>query len=159
MLSQQEQYEYQVMESKVRYDPPTRSSVVNYPFTDDLSILPDSKGQVIKIHQRLEKKLHKTNSLDASNQEFNKMLDNGSLVELSPQEIDMWDGAGHYISLQDVQNEDSDTSPLHIVPNSSLYDHNGLSLNSILMKVPNTLSYQWSIFNEWGPMMLGYALM
>ena len=75
------------------------------------------------------------------------MLDNDPLVELSPQDIDMWDGAAHYISLQDVQNEDSDTTPLRIVSNSSLSDRKGLSLNSILMKGPNTLSDQWSILN------------
>ena len=61
----------------------------------------------------------------------------------------MWDGAAHYISLQDVQNEDSDTTPLQIASNSSLSDRKGLSLNSILMKGPNTLSDQWSILNKW----------
>ena len=59
MLSQQEQYEYQVMESKVRYDPATQSFVVTYPFTEDPSILPDNKGQVMKTYQGLEKKLIK----------------------------------------------------------------------------------------------------
>ena len=67
MLSQQEQYEYQIMESKVRYDSPTQSFVVNYPFTEDPSILSDNKDQGTKIHQRLEKKLMKNQSLDAFN--------------------------------------------------------------------------------------------
>ena len=70
-------------------------------------------------------------------------------MELSQQEIDMWDGAAHYISLQDVQNEDLDTTLLYIVSNSSLSDCKGLSLNSILMKAPHTLSDQWSIINKW----------
>ena len=60
------------MESKVRYDPPTQSFVVTYPFTEDPSILPDNKGQVMKIHQRLEKKLIKNDRLQAFNQEFTK---------------------------------------------------------------------------------------
>ena len=142
MLSQQEQYEYQAIESKVRYNPLTQSFVVNYPFAGDPSILPDNKGQVSKIHQRLEKKLQKTHFLDEFNQEFNKVLDNGSLVKLSPQKIVMWDGVAYYISLQDVQNEDSDTTHLLIVSNSSLSYCKGLSLNSILMKGPNTLPDQ-----------------
>ena len=70
MLSQQEQYEYQVMESKVRYDPHTQSFVVNYPFNDDPSILPDNKDQVTKIYQRLERRLQMTHSLDAFNQKI-----------------------------------------------------------------------------------------
>ena len=93
-----------------------------------------------KIHLRLENKLIKADRLQDFNQEFNKMLTNGSLVEVSPEEMNMWDGPVHYISLQDVINEDSETTPLRIVSNSSLSDRNGLSLNSILMKGPNTLS-------------------
>ena len=97
----------------------------------DPSILSDNKGQVIKIHQRLEKKLLKNGTLEAFNQEFHKMISNGSLVELSPEEMQIWGGAIHYISLQAVLNEDSDTTPLRIVSNSSLSDRKGLSLNSI----------------------------
>jgi len=77
------------------------------------------------------------------------MLTKGSLVEVSPEEMNMWDGSVHYISLQDVINDDSETTPLRIVSNSSLSDRNGLSLNSILMKGPNTLSDQWIILNKW----------
>ena len=40
------------------------------------------------------------------------MLNNASLIELSPEEMQMWDGPVHYISLQDVINEDSDTTPI-----------------------------------------------
>ena len=66
------------------------------------------------------------------------MLNNDSFAELSPQDIDMWDGAAHYISLQDVQIRNSDTTPLRIVSHSSLSDRKGPSLNSIF----NTLSDQ-----------------
>ena len=149
MLSLQEQYEYQVMESKVRYDPLTQSFAVSYPFTEDPSILPNNVNQVIKIHLRLEKKLKRTGRLHAFNQEFDKMLQNESLVELSSEEMEIWDGPVHYISLQDVVNEESDTTPLRVVSNSSLSDRKGLSLNSILMKGPNTLSDQWDILNKW----------
>ena len=77
------------------------------------------------------------------------MVSNGSLVELSPEEMHIWGGPVHYISLQAVENEDSDTTPMRVVSNSSLSDRKGLSLNSILMKGPNTLSDQWSILNKW----------
>ena len=89
MLSQQEQYEYQVMESKVRYESSTQSFVVNYPYTEDPSVLSNNRGQVTKIHQRLENKLIKSDRLQDFNQEFNKMLTNGSLVEVSPKEMNM----------------------------------------------------------------------
>ena len=46
MLSQKEQYEYQVLESKLTYEPTTNTFFVSYPFTADPSILPNNKSQV-----------------------------------------------------------------------------------------------------------------
>ena len=77
------------------------------------------------------------------------MIQYGALVELSPDEMAMWDGPTHYVSLQHVINEDSTTTPIRIVTNSSLSDRCGISLNGILMKGPNTLCDQWSILNRW----------
>ena len=57
LLSQQEQYEYQVLEANLKYDKQAKQFHVSYPFTADPSILPNNKGQVIKIAERLEKKL------------------------------------------------------------------------------------------------------
>ena len=58
-----------------------------------------NQRQVTKIHQCLENKSIKTNRLLDFNQEFDKILNNGSLVELSPEGMNMWDGPVHYISL------------------------------------------------------------
>ena len=49
MLSLKDQYETQVIESKINYDPTLQQFKVSYPFTQDPSILPNNKGQVIKI--------------------------------------------------------------------------------------------------------------
>ena len=54
----------------------------------------------------------------------------------------------HYVSLQPVET-DSPTTPYRICTNSSLTSKNGLSLNSILMKGPNTLSDLWEIVTRW----------
>ena len=149
MLSQKEQYEYQVIESKIKYESATQTFVVSYPFTADPSVLPDNKMQVIKIAEREEKRLLKSDLLDIFNEEFNKLINYGALQELSTQELDLWDGPKHYVSLQHVIKEDSVTTPLRIVTNSSLSDRKGLSLNSILMKGHDTLSDQWAVLNKW----------
>ena len=149
MLSQQDQYEYQVLESKVEYDPNSQSFTVSYPFTEDPAILPDNKGQVIKIGEKEEKKLIKTGLLEPFNREFDKMLRHGAMVELSGPQLKMWKGPKHYVSLQHVLNDDSATTPFRIVTNSSLSNRNGVSVNSILMKGPNSLSDQWSVLNQW----------
>ena len=148
-LSQQEQYEYQIMESKVHFDEASKSFIVDYPFIEDPAVLPMNIGQVIKIAEREEKKLQKEGLMESFYLEFNKMTNCGALVELSKVDLELWKGPVHYVSLQHVLNNDSSTTPLRIVTNSSLSDRNGLSLNSILMKGPNTLSDQWEILTRW----------
>ena len=148
-LSLKDQYESQVIESKISYDQTLNQFVVSYPFTQDPSILPNNKGQVIKIAEREEKRLSKLNLLDAFNKEFDKMIAHGALVELHDTELEQWDGPTHYVSLQHVINEDSPTTPLRIVTNSSLSDRKGISLNGILMKGHDTLSDQWDVLTRW----------
>ena len=77
------------------------------------------------------------------------MLAHGALVELHDTELEQWDGPTHYVSLQHVVNEDSPTTPLRIVTNSSLSDRKGISLNGILMKGHDTLSDQWDVLTRW----------
>ena len=149
MLTQKEQYEYQVFESKIQYDSALNSFVVSYPFTEDPSILPNNRAQVTKIAERTERKLLKDGLMDNFNAEFDKLLAVGALVEITESEMNTWDGPTHYVSLQPVLNEESATTPLRIVTNSSLSDRNGLSVNSILMKGPKSLSDQWSVLTQW----------
>ena len=148
MLSQKEQYETQVIESKINYDATSKQFVVSYPFTQDPAILPNNKMQVLKIAEREEKRLIRSNLLNSFNQEFSKMLQYGALTEITDDEISMWDGPIHYVSLQHVVNEDSATTPLRIVTNSSLSDRKGVSLNSILMKGHDALADQWDILTK-----------
>ena len=147
--SQEEQYQYQVIESKIHYVEGENCFQVEYPFLDDPKILSENRGQVIKIAQREERKLEKEGLLQHFNEEFDKMLAYGAVVELSEEDMHIWTGAVHYVSLQHVLKEDSPSTPLRIVTNSSLSDKRGISLNSILMKGPNTLSSQWEILNRW----------
>ena len=86
--------------------------------------------------------------LECFNREFDKMINHGALVELTPADMQLWKGAVHYVPLQHVIKEDSPTTPFRIVTNSSLSNKHGVSLNS-LMKGPNTLSNQWEILTRW----------
>ena len=148
-LSQKEQYESQVIESKINYDQSSGQFIVAYPFTADPKILPNNRVQVIKIAEREEKRLTQNGYLDAFNQEFQKMQTLGALEKISDQELAMWGGAKHYVSLHPVINLDSATTPFRLTTNSSLSNRNGLSLNSILMKGHDTLSDQWDVVLRW----------
>ena len=156
-LSHKELYEYLEIESRVHYVEDSQCFRVSYPFSEDPAILPNNKNQVIRIAERLERQLMKNGRLSNFNSEFDRMLSRGTLVELSQEEIDMWEGPVHYISLQHVQNDESPTTPDRIVGNSSLSDKRGISLNSITMKGPNTLSDQWDILCKWRSREVGFC--
>ena len=148
-LSQQEQYEYHIIESKINYVESQQCFHVQYPFTDDPHSLSSNRAQVTKMAERLEKKLMKEVNLSHFNKELDKMISHRAIVELTKEDMESWCGAVHYVSFQHVIKEDSPTTPLRIVTNSSLSDRRGISLNNILMKGPNTLSNQWEILNRW----------
>ena len=55
---------------------------------------------MIKKAEREKKTLVKSNLLEAFNNEFDKMIRLGALVELKDTEIKQWDGPKHYTALQ-----------------------------------------------------------
>ena len=130
-MSQREQYEYRIIESKVIYDTNQGCFHVQYPFTEDPRVLSSNRAQVTRIEEREEKKLIKADLLDFFNNEFDKMIDNGAVVEIPEEEQEEWDGPVHYVPIQHVVREDSSSTPMRIVTNSSLSDKRGISLNSI----------------------------
>ena len=77
------------------------------------------------------------------------MIDCGALVELSEDAKKSWSGPVHYVSLQHVLKPESTTTPLRIVTNSSLSDRNGNSVNTILIKGQNALTYQGDVISCW----------
>ena len=81
-LSQEEQYQYHELESRVHYDEVAQCFHVSYPLTDDPYILENNYRQVVKIAERLERKLIKQGRLEAFNTEFDVMCEK-VLVELS----------------------------------------------------------------------------
>ena len=97
----------------------------------------------------MEKKVLREGSLDEINTEFDKMLALGALVELSESEMKSWTGPAHWVSLQPVLKPESETTPTRLVTNTSLPDRNGNSVNSILMKGPNSLSDQRAVVSQW----------
>ena len=111
-------------------------------------MLPFNLRQVTKIAEKEEKKLQKENNLSLFNEQFKKMISAGAIVELTQHDMDIWEGAAHYVSLQHVFT-DSPTTPFRIVTNSSLSDKRGMSLNSILMKGHDSLSDQWNVIMKW----------
>ena len=137
------------MEDNVSYDEAEKVFHVKYPFVEDPSILTYNISQAIRIAERVEKKVIKEGLLAEVNAEFDKMINYGALVELSDEDMRAWNGPAHWVSLQPVLKPESETTPTRLVTNSSLTDRNGNSVNSILMKGPNSLSDQRAVVSQW----------
>ena len=87
--------------------------------------------------------------MDPFNSEFEKYVAFGALVELTSSDMDSWSGPVHYVLLQHVLKPGSTTTPLRIFTNSSLADRIGNSVNSILMKSPNSVVYQREVMSRY----------
>ena len=99
------------------------------------------------MQESTERRLLKQNKSEEANAVFTKLVENGALVEISPQEQSTWSGPTHYLPIQAVIKEESVTTPLRLVTNSSLTDHKtGISLNSILYKGPLQLNDLYELF-------------
>ena len=116
---------------------------VQYQFRKDPRSLPNNRNVAVKIAEKLERKLLNTGHLDYYNQEMKKVLDRGAAIKLSPEELDSWQGPINYISHHGVE-QDSVTTPLRIVTNSSL-KNGGKSLNDCLISGPNSLNSMFDI--------------
>ena len=111
---------------------------VNYQFKKDPRSLPNNRDTAVKIAEKLEQKLIKEGNREYYNQEFQKYVDRGAAIKLSQEELDSWRGPVNYISHHGVE-QDSVTTPLRIVSNSSL-KNGGKSLNDCLITGPNSLN-------------------
>ena len=141
MQSEKEAEEYRMIEEGVHYSQETGRFTVTYPFIDDPYKLGNNLGQVIKIAEKLERKLEKQGYREEVNEAFDKMVEAGALRELTQMEMDRWKGPVHYVSIQHVLNLASTTTKHRLVTNTSLKDpSSGLSVNDILAKGPNCLS-------------------
>jgi len=141
MQSEKEAEEYRMIEEGVHYSQETGRFTITYPFIDDPYKLGNNLGQVIKIADKLERKLEKQGFREEVNEAFDKMVEAGALRELTQMEMDRWKGPVHYVSIQHVLNLASTTTKHRLVTNTSLRDpSSGLSVNDILAKGPNCLS-------------------
>ena len=107
----------------------------DYPYKKDPACLPFNRGAALKVEEKVERDLIRDGLIAVYNEQVKSMLDRGTAVKLSQQEIDDWAGPAHYITHHPVL-KDSVSTPVRLVSNSSF---GSPSLNSILMKGPNIL--------------------
>ena len=143
-LSQKEASELEYMEKCVEFE--NNRFKVRFPFLVDPSELADNYGQVVRIAEAEERKLEREGRMQEFNELFQKLVELGAIEEISKKELKEWSGPVHYVSLQHVINEDSATTGLRIVTNSSLKTPgNPHTLNSIMAVGPNLMTDPYKI--------------
>ena len=145
-MSQKEALELRMMEDGICFDDSIGKWRIKYPFLQDPRVLGNNYRRVLRMMETLERRLDKLGEVEAANEVFNKMVENGALEEISANELKLWSGPVHYLPFQAVIQPKSVTTPLRLVTNSSLVDPStGLSLNSILAKGPMYLNDMWEM--------------
>ena len=143
-LTRREQEELTMIERNIELDVEKQEVTFHYPLIKDPKLLVDNRGTAEAIARSLERALIRQKGVEAYNQEVKAFVDRGTFVQLSREEMEDWTSQGkpvNYISHQPVMKEQSFTTKLRIVSNTSLINNraNGLSYNDLLPKGPNSL--------------------
>ena len=129
----------------MKLDPVSNKWVTEYPYKTDPKVLKDNRMQATSILIRTENRLKKNKMTSEKYcEQFQDFIKRGIFKEIDDEEIKNYVGPVRYVSHHEVFKEESTSTPVRIVLNSSLRFH-GLSLNYILMKGPNSLSDLFSI--------------
>ena len=118
----------------------------DYPFKKDPACLKYNRAAAIKVAEKVERDLVRDGLHDVYNEQVQAILDRGAAVRLTKQEMEEWAGAVNYITHHPVLSSSSASTPVRMVSNSSF---GSPSLNSILMKGPNSLNSMLDIMIRW----------
>ena len=142
-LSRLEQQELQVIRNNLQLNPMTNKWETEYPYKVDPEILSrdgDNRAQAIALMVKTENRLRRnTEAAREYCEQFQDFVNRGIFREVSDIELQQYSGPRRYISHHEVFKEDSASTPVRLVLNTSLR-YKGLSLNDILMKGPNALN-------------------
>ena len=143
LISDKQQMELDVISQKTQII--NNEVWCEYPFKRDPSCLKYNRNAAIKVEAKVERDLLRDEMHEVYNEQVQAILDRGAAVQLSSQEIEEWSGAVFYITHHPVL-KDSVSTPVRMVSNSSF---GSPSLNSILMKGPNSLNSMLDIMLRW----------
>lgn len=111
-----------------------------YPWTEDLTSLPNNRKAVEATFLRTEKQLTKEPEWRlAYASQVHEMVNRKAAVKLSKEVLHSWTGPVWYISHLIALNPHSISTPVRLVWNSS-QKYKGLSLNDMLIKGPDVLN-------------------
>lgn len=145
-----EEQELLMIRENLKYDEMRRCWVTSYPWIIDPASLPDNYHVALSTLRSTEKTLAKDPVwAEKYKMQIQDMLDRQVARKLTSTELQTWRGPVFYISHLAVHNPSSNSTPVHIVFNSSQLC-NGVSLNSALAKGPDSyLNHLMGLLLRW----------
>ena len=139
-LSRIEQQELSVIEDNLVLDPIENRWKASYPYKIDPSVLENNEMQAESLLLKQEKKFQNSKEDQSRyNDQFDDFIQREVFTEVTEEEMKNYKGPVFYVSHHAVHKEESVSTPIRLVINSSL-KYRGHSLNDILMKGPNVLN-------------------
>ena len=123
---------------------------ISYPFNSLAKEQKSNHKQAIAVQKSHERRVIKDGILDQYNEEMQKALKAGNVVELSQEEMNSWKGGVHYITLFAVMKPSSTSTKARIVSDSKMKNNiTGKSFNDLIKTVPNALSDGLVVLLNW----------
>jgi hypothetical protein len=121
VLSFKENAEYEAILNNLVYSQELKRWTASYPFVEDPNVLVDNKGQALACMRSLEKRLIKQKRLQEFNDVFQETVERGVFREITPEEMEEWEGPINYISMVEAFKQGPQaTTPIRICMNSSM---------------------------------------
>ena len=139
------------MMDSIRYDPNNKPRItISYPLKEEAHIQVRNYKQAFAVQKAHEKRVWKENLQEEYREEMNKMIEAGTVVELSQEEMDNWKGGVHYIAHFPVVKMSSTSTKVRIVSDSKMKNNmTGKSFNDLVKPVPNALSELLVVLLRW----------
>ena len=108
------------------------------------------------MQANIERRLIRDQLMSDYKIEMRKAVEAGSVVKLTREEVDAWNGPIHYLCHFPVLKPDSVTTKVRIVANSKMKNCNtGLSLNDVVEAGPNALNGLLQVLVLWRSVEVG----
>ena len=134
-ISRCEQYELEVIKKNLKLDCVKSKWTTTYPYKVDPVILKENRYQADTFLKRTEKRISKSVVVKEQYcKQFQNLIDRGVFREIPEDKMRNYDGPTFYITHHEIYKEESSSTPVRIVSNTSLKNKDGMSLNDIMMK-------------------------
>ena len=149
-LSAEEREVLAQVEKEMVLDPMKNRLTAKYPWKACIFKMRCNKEQTRKVQEAIEKRQVKDGSRGRYLAELDKMIQLGTIRELSGEEISLWSGPVNYNPMFAVVKEGSLSSKTRIVLNSAQRNRgSGLSLNDCMKKGPDCLASLFDVLVHW----------